>query len=249
MGEKPQEPQSGSRSITEAKKIPQYQPPAVYFPYDKMGKSAAGIACDLTEGKFGPFAGQVMVSDQSHSTVMRCFLEKAQGHYQGACFMLKEGGGSGNLALKFASDGSLIVGGTNRGWGSRGHKPFALERLVWTGKTPFEVHEMRAKPDGFELTFTMPVDKATASDPASYDLETYTYIYQASYGSPEVDHTQPIIKEIRVAEDGKSATLIIEGLQEGHIHELHMDGLRSHEGQPLLHNIAYYTLNYIPKAD
>lgn len=249
MGEKPQEPESGSRSIAEAKKISEYEPPAVFFPYDKMGKSAAGIACDLTEGKFGPFAGQVMVADQSHSTIMRCFLEKVQGHYQGACFMLREGGGSGNLALKFASDGSLIVGGTNRGWGSRGHKPYALERLVWTGKTPFEVHEMRAKPDGFELTFTEPVDKATASDPTSYGLQTYTYIYQASYGSPEVDHTTPIIKEIRVAEDGKSARLVIEGLQEGHIHELHMDGLRSQDGRPLLHKVGYYTLNYLPKAE
>ncbi len=249
MGEKPQEPESGSRIMTEAKKIPEYEPPAVLFPYDKMGKSAAGIACDLTGGKFGPFAGQMMVTDQSFSTVMRCYLEKIQGHYQGACFMLREGGGSGNLVLEFAHDGSLLVGGTNRGWGSRGHKPFALERLVWTGKTPFEVREMRAKPDGFELTFTEPVDPATAKDPASYKLETYCYIYQASYGSPEVDHTTPKIKDIKLGEDGKSARLIIEGLQEGHVHELHMPGLRSQTGLPLLHKVGYYTLNYIPKAE
>lgn len=247
MGEKPQEPKSGSRIMVEAKKIPEYEPPAVLFPYNKMGKSAAGIACDLTQGKFGPFAGQLMVSDQSYSTIMRCYLEKVQGHYQGACFLLREGGASGNLVLQFAKDGSLIVGGTNRGWGSRGRKPFALERLVWTGKTPFEVHEMRAKPDGFELTFTEPVDPKTASDPASYKLQTYTYIFQASYGSPEVDHTEPTIKEIRVAEDGKSARLIIEGLQEGHVHELHMAGIRSQTGLPLLHNVGYYTLNYIPQ--
>ncbi len=249
LGEKPQDPKSGSRIMTEAKKIPEYEPPAVLFPYDKMGKSAAGIACDLTKGKFGPFEGQMMVTDQSYSTVMRCFLEKIQGHYQGACFMLREGGGSGNLALKFAHDGSLLVGGTNRGWGSRGRKPFALERLVWTGKTPFEVQEMRAKPDGFELTFTQPVDKATAENPASYQMQTYCYIYQASYGSPEVDHTEASIKSVRVAEDGKSARLIVEGLQEGHVHELHMEGIRSQAGLPLLHNIGYYTLNYIPKSE
>ena len=247
MGERPQEPESGSRIMTEAKKIPEYEPPAVLFPYDKMGKSAGGIACDTTGGKFGPFAGQLMVTDQAHSTIMRCFLEKIDGHYQGACFLLREGGASGNLAVKFAKDGSLLVGGTNRGWGSRGRKAFALERLVWTGKTPFEVQEMRAKADGFELTFTQPVDKATAGDPASYRLETYTYIYQSSYGSPEVDHTEPAIKSIEVAEDGQSARLRIDGLQEGHIHELHMDGVRSQAGLPLLHPVGYYTLNYIPK--
>lgn len=248
MGAKPKEPKSGSRIMTEAKKIPEYEPPAVLFPYNKMGKSAAGIACDLTKGKFGPFTGQLMVSDQSYSTIMRCCLEKVEGHYQGACFLLREGGASGNLVLEFARDGSLLVGGTNRGWGSRGRKPFALERLVWTGKTPFEVHEMRAKPDGFELTFTEPVDPASARNPASYKLQTYTYIFQSSYGSPEVDHTEPTIKEIHVAEDGKSARLVVDGLKEGHVHELHMAGVRSQKGLPLLHNVGYYTLNYIPKT-
>ena len=57
--------------MVEAKKIPELLPPAVYFPYPKMGQSASGIACDTTGGKFGPFAGQMFVGDQSASTVMR----------------------------------------------------------------------------------------------------------------------------------------------------------------------------------
>jgi hypothetical protein len=36
-------------------------------------------------------------------------------------------------------------------------------------------------------------------------------------------------------------------LEEGHIHELHMDGIRSSAGLPLLHKQAYYTLNYFAK--
>src|SRR6266850_3018877 len=78
MGEQPQEPQSGSRMMVEAKKIPQLEPPAVYFPYGKMGQSASGIACDLSGGKFGPFQEQLFVGDQTHSTVMRVFLEKVK---------------------------------------------------------------------------------------------------------------------------------------------------------------------------
>ena len=41
--------------MTEAKRLPKYEPPAILFPYNKMGKSAAGVACDTTGGKFGPF--------------------------------------------------------------------------------------------------------------------------------------------------------------------------------------------------
>src|SRR5262245_33385498 len=219
IGPRPMEPQSGSRMMVEAKKIPQLEPPAVYFPYNKMGQSAAGIACDLSGGKFGPFEKQLFVGDQTHSTVMRVALEKVQGHYQGACFPFRSGFGSGSLSLLFAPDGSLFVAGTNRGWGSRGPQPYALDRLVWTGKLPFEVHEMHARADGFELTFTQPVDPATAGDPKSYALNTFAYIYQSAYGSPEVDPTTPAITKVEVGPENKSVRLFIDKLEEGHVHE------------------------------
>lgn len=247
MGPRPPDPASGSRFMTEARKIPQYEPPTVLFPYDKMGKSASGVACDTTGGRFGPFQEQLFVGDQSASTIMRCYLEKVRGHYQGVCFPWREGIGSGTLALEMTPEGSLFVGGTNRGWGSRGPLPFSVERIDFSGKTPFEIHEMRARHDGFELTFTEPVDPRTAADAGSYKLQTYTYIYQASYGSPEVDHTEPRITKLVVLPDARGVRLSIDGLQEGHVHELHADGVRSAAGQPVLHPQAYYTLNYLPE--
>lgn len=247
LGPVPKTPESGSRIMTEASKIPEYEPPCVLFPYAKMGQSASGIACDVSGGKFGPFAGQMFVGDQTFSTVMRVFLEKIDGHYQGVAFPFREGFGSGTLPLYSTKEGPMFVGGTNRGWGSRGTLPFALERMDWSGKTPFEVHEMRAKPDGFELTFTKPVDKKTAGDPASYRMPTYCYIFQASYGSPIVDETVATIERAIVAEDGMSVRLIVKGLEIGHVHELHLDGVRSTENEPLLHREAYYTLNRLPK--
>lgn len=247
MGPRPKEPRSGSRFVVEADRIPEYEPPAILFPYKKMGQSASGIACDWSEGRFGPFPGQLFVGDQTYSTVMRVFLEKIDGHYQGACFPFREGFHSGSLAVMLTRSGTMFVGCTNRGWGSRGTKEYALDRLAWTGRTPFEVHEMRARPDGFELTFTEPVDKESAGKPESYSIETYTYIYQASYGSPEVDQTLPRITAAQVTTDGRSVRLRIDGLQRGHVHELHLNGVRSAAGIPLLHKEAYYTLNYIPQ--
>ncbi len=247
MGPRPKDPKSGSRMMVEAAKIPELMPTAVFLPYPKMGKSASGIVCDTSGGKFGPFEKQLFVGDQSDSTVMRVFLEKVNGHYQGACFPFREGFDAGSLGMLLAPDGSLFVGGTARGWGSRGGKEFALQRLVWTGKTPFEIHEMRAKPDGFELTFTQPVDAKTAADLTSYEMSTYTYIYQAQYGSPEVDQSTPKLLRAVVGADNRSVRLHVEGLQEGHVHELHLPGVRSAAGGPLLHKMAYYTLNYLPK--
>jgi glucose/arabinose dehydrogenase len=247
MGKRPVEPKSNSRIAVEEQRVDELVPTAVMFPYNAMGQSAAGIACDLSGGKFGPFAGQLFVGDQTHSTVMRVFLQKVDGVYQGVCFPFRQGFGSGSLSLQFAPNGALFVGGTDRGWGARGGKPFSLDRLDWSGKTPFEIHEMRAKSDGFELTFTEPVDAATAGDAKSYELKTYTYIYRSDYGSPEVDQTTPTIQEIRVAEDGRSVRLVVDGLQLGHVHDLRAAGVRSKAGLPLLHDKAYYTLNRIPR--
>ena len=72
---------------------------------------------------------------------------------------------------------------------------------------PFEVRAMRAQPDGFELEFTQPVDRATASRPESYIGSSYTYIYQQKYGSPEIDPQPVRVNEALVSEDGKSVQL------------------------------------------
>ncbi|HAB16113.1 MAG TPA: hypothetical protein DCE44_06660 [Verrucomicrobiales bacterium] len=245
LGGAPKEPLSGSRIAVERAKIPEFVPPAIAFPYNKMGQSASGIANDYTAGKFGPFTNQLFVGDQTWSTVMRVFLERVNGVYQGACFPFREGLASGSLSLEMAPDGSLFVGGTDRGWGARGGKPFALERLRWSGQTPFEIHEMRARPDGFELTFTEPVDVASAGSPSSYQFEDYTYIYQASYGSPEVDGAKPPIESAKVSSDAKSVQLKVK-LTPGHLHELKLPGVRSASGEPLLHPVGYYWLNEIP---
>jgi len=247
LGPKPPEPVSGSRIEIERKRIPNLVPPPVVLPHGKVGNSPAGIECDETGGKFGPFQNQLFVSEQTHSKVSRVFLEKVNGYYQGAVFPFLEGFDSGNIVARFAKDGSMLTGGTNRGWGSWGKKRFALQRVNWTGKVPFEVHEMRVKPDGFVLTFTEAADPASLADIESYIIESYTYVYQKGYGSPEVDGTVPVITQATPGEGGKSVRLTIDGMVKGHVHELKMPGIyRSTTKQPLLHPVAYYTLNEIP---
>jgi hypothetical protein len=145
-------------------------------------------------------------------------------------------------------DGQLFTGGSDRGWGAQGGRPYCFERVDWTGKVPFEIHEMRAKPDGFELTFTQPIDAATAANLASYKTRAFTYIYRSEYGSPEVDDLQPKITAFTVSADGKSVRLKMDPLTKGHVHELHLGGVRSATGEPLLHPVGYYTLNEIPAA-
>jgi hypothetical protein len=226
-----------------ARQIQNFTLPAVWFPYDKVGRSASGFVWDTTGGRFGPFEGQVFVGDKYSAEVLRVDLEKVDGRWQGAVFPFRSGCGSGIVRVAWLPDGSLALGETNRGWASRGEHGHGLERLVWTGKTPFDIHRMRAIPGGFRLEFTERIDPTTAGDPASYEMISYTYYHHEPYGSPEIDTKPCAITKATVAEDGKSVELAVEGLREVHVHELHAKGVRNAAGVPLLHGKAYYTLN------
>ncbi len=247
LGKKPLEPTSQSRLRTECERIEQLVPYAVVFPYRKMGQSITAFRVDCTQGRFGPFAGQLFVGDYSLSLVMRATTELVDGVWQGACYPFREGLGNGILAVEFSPKGYLMTGGTNRGWPVRGNRQYGLERLEWTGRTPFDIERIVILPDGFLVSFTKPVDRATAAATANYRLSTYTHVYQEHYGSPEVDQTTPRIVRAAPAADGRSVHLVVDGVVAGHVHEFDLAGLRSQDGSDLLHGKAYYTVNRIPK--
>ena len=239
-------PDTGRPMVEVAPGVPGLKPPAVWLPHTVMGISTSGILADTTGGAFGPFAGQLFVGDQGQSKVMRVFLEKVNGVYQGAAFPFREGFSSGVLRMVWGSDGSMFVGMTNRGWGSTGPEPFGVQRLEWTGRMPFEVKSVEARPDGFELTFTKPVDPELASDPSSYHVTGFTYRYHSTYGSPIINRETARVRGVEVSDDGLHARIVVDGLRKGYIHELKMTSLRSADDEPLLHDTAYYTLNEIP---
>ncbi len=247
MGPAPVQPNSNSRLEIERKRVKELVPYAVVFPYKRMGRSISGFVVDRTGGKFGPFENQIFIGDFSLGVVMRATTEKINGVWQGACYPFREGFDTGLLALQFTPGGDLIAGGTNRGWPVRGPRAYAIQRLDWTGKVPFEIKTVTARPDGFRLTFTKPVDPKIAGEADVYQMATFTHVYQQGYGSPEVDQATPQVTSVTVSEDGLQVDLMVEGRVPGHVHEFHLPQMRSAENESLLHADAYYTLNEIPR--
>lgn len=227
-------------------RLPELVPPAVWLPYNKVGRSATDIQVIDQNGAFGPFDGQLLVGEFTNVEVNRVFLEKVEGEYQGACFRFLDHFPSAVFRLAFDPDGSLYVGMTNRGWSSLGNRAYGLVRVRWNGKMPFEIKAMLAKPDGFELVFTKQVNPTTASDLDSYRMQNYTYLYSGAYGSDEWEKEENLITEAKVSDDRMSVHLKVEGLRPHFVHELHAEGVTNVNGEPLLHSEAYYTLNRIP---
>ncbi len=225
------------------KVFPEVDPPCVWFPYGRMGQSISEPQWDTTRGKFGPFAGQCFVGDQTRSTVMRVALEQVGGVYQGACFPFRSGLQCGVNRLAFGPDGALYVGQTNRGWGSTGGKPYGLQRINFTGTTPFEIHTMTLTDEGFRLRFTKPLDPATARKLTAYALKSFTYVYKSDYGCPETDTQAELVTRVAVDSDNRGVQLKVPDLRRGRVYELRLEGVKSADGEAVLHPEAYYTLN------
>lgn len=235
----------------------------IWFPYPDMGQSTADIllagqsgitpGTSIAKGSFGPFDGQLFCGDQTQCLITRVDLEKIDGHYQGACFPFRKALDCGVNRICWGRSegltpantrGSMFVGQTDRGWGSIGRLRYGLQRIVWTGKTPFECQTMRLTPEGFELKFTEALDEATAKDAASYAMDSWTYKYYATYGSPQIEERPCKVAGVSVVDD-RTVRLTIEGLRdggEGYVHHLRMPGVKSKAGASLLHEDAYYTL-------
>lgn len=225
---------------------PRFVPPAVWLPYNKMGRSATDIELIDQDGRFGPFDGQLLVGEFTNSAINRVFLEKVDGEYQGACFPFMRGLPAAVIRLCFSPQGQLFVGMTNRGWSSLGNRSYGLQRLDYSGSTPFAIQEMRAKPDGFELLFTAPIDAATLSDTA-FAVSSYTYKYSSAYGSAEILTKQHALSGLVVADDGKTVRFRVAEMRALFVHELRTSGIQSTSGAKLEYPNAYYTLNRIPK--
>ncbi len=216
--------------------------PAILFPQGDMGGSTAQPLFDLSKGGFGPYAGQMFVAEWTYPRVLRVDLQKVRGEYQGAAFPFMDGEGlrMANNRIAFSPDGgSLYIAQTSRIWGSTE----GLQRIVWQGQVPFDILTMRLTKTGFDLTFTKPADRESASDPSNYSFARYYYLYHSTYGSPKTDVTPVKVASAAVSGDGLKVSLTVEDLREGWLYDLRPAGIVSVDGEPLAAKMAAYTLN------
>jgi cbb3-type cytochrome oxidase cytochrome c subunit len=221
-------------------------PTAVWVPY-AWARSINGVAHDTSGGKFGPFAGQLFLAELMHGgALLRASVEKVNGVYQGACFPFWGKGLLGPLTLAFDHKGRLFVGSvTTPGWMGQPDRG-ALFRIDFTGATPFEIQSIHARPHGFRLVFTRPVDAKSARRADSYQIEHYRYEYTGAYGSPEHDRTRLVVRRAELHADGRTVDLTTDPLVKGRVYAITAARVPSAKGEPPVHATGAYTLNEVP---
>jgi glucose/arabinose dehydrogenase len=215
--------------------------PAILFPHNLLANSPTQPLLDTTGGKFGPFAGQMLIGEMNRPRIIRVIFDKVDGQIQGAAipFLDDQGLRAGNNRLAFAPDGSLWVGQNDHGWaGDKG-----LQRIAWTGETPFDVQGMKLTRNGFEITFTRPVDAAIASQPTNWRVKRYSYDYHAAYGSKQHDLEEAEVLTVHLSPDRLRVSLGFGDLIAWRIYEMRLDALKAEDGTAIANPLVCYTLN------
>jgi mono/diheme cytochrome c family protein len=183
----------------------------VLFPHNRVANSPGNPAWDLTKGKFGPYAGQMFIGDQTQSNLLRVTLQKVGEQEQGSVMPFLDGLESGVMRPLFLADGSLLLGQTGRGWQAKGGKVASLQHVRWDGKTIAPgIISMQATKSGFRLDLTQPLGGGVSASilRSAVSMESWTYRDAPDYGSPELDLRPENPTSLLVSPDRK--TLYIE---------------------------------------
>ncbi|MFT5049770.1 MAG: glucose/arabinose dehydrogenase [Chlamydiales bacterium] len=220
-------------------------PPAIWIPYD-WSRSTGNLVVDSSGGAFGPFDGQMFVAELTNGLVLRALLEKVRGEYQGACVLFRQNIGS-VCRVRFAPDGSLFTGLTNRGWGglNPGH---GLARVRHTGALPLEIHGVHLLQNGFEVRFTQPLAADCTPSPDDIDMLQYDYNYWWEYGSPEQARTTLDVQALQVSADRRTLRFTTAALTPAMVVRCRLSGLTAESGAQLLHEEFAYTINQLPEG-
>ena len=221
------------------------KPPAVHFPHGELANSPGSPVWDTTGGKFGPFAGQMFIGDIVHPRIMRVALEKVNGQYQGTCFSFyhAEGLKAGICRLAFSSEGELIIGRAGEGNWARGKPDSGLQKIAYSGTTPFEIHRIELQKDGFLFHFTQPINQSIKLDPEKFVIQSYHYPYGPNYGYPKTDIQKIVPTRVEHSLDGSTIRVMIPNLEERKIYQFNLPELKDPDGKSLRNPVAYYTLN------
>lgn len=216
------------------------KPAAIWIPYE-WSRSTGNLVAIEQVGKFGPFDGQMVAAELTNGMLVRLQMEKVRGQWQGACFPLREEIGSA-VRVRFASDGSLFAGYTNRGWGGRAPGD-GLARIRWTGETPLEMKTVHLSQDGFEIEFTKPIAEDISSKVIErVSLREYDYNWWWDYGSPEMRERLIRVKTASLSPDRMRLEIRTDGLIAGKCVRGRLPGLG------LVHDTFDYTINQLPEG-
>jgi len=230
----------------------------VLIPHGHVANSPGHPVWDTTEGKFGPFTGQIFIGDQTLSNIHRIQLETVNGIEQGSIMPFVNGLPSGPMRLTFSPSGEMWAGQTGRGWASRGGNKSALQKFKWDGNAVQAIHHVSVKKAGFAVHFTQPIAEADRASYSKAKIDSWHYRDANSYGSPEMGKRDEKISAPVWNKEGTSVFYPIENFGSdperekvpnatSRVFRINLEDTAFGKTNSAFLSTAYYTLNTVPK--
>jgi hypothetical protein len=234
----------------------QTDPPLCWLPYAMDNSSGSQVWADK---KFGPLGGELIHLSYGKCRAFHVLTQEVRGVIQGGVTPLPWRFNSSAMRGRAnPADGSLWVAGL-KGWQTTAPNDGALHRIRWTGGKFAALAGFKVRHAGFDLTFTEPLDRATALQTDNWNLQQWNYSWSSQYGSDLYSVEKPGTKTGRkgelkgdalnvnsvwLSEDGRTVRLEIESVRP--VMQLAVKAsLVTKSGDPL--KIEYFgTINAVP---
>jgi hypothetical protein len=169
-------------------------------------------------------------------------------------------GGATDLHMTFLSgvcrgrfnptDGHLYTCGLN-GWQTAAKADGSLQRARYTGR-PLDVPvKMEVVPSGIKLTFSRPLDRAKAADPANYRAAWWNYHWSGEYGSKRYKlstggegQDEVLVQAVDVTADGQTVVVKVGPIRP--VMQMQVGyNVAAADGKPIVGSV-YLTVNRAP---
>lgn len=222
--------------------------PVVWLPQGEIGNSPSTPIL-MNEG---PYAGQMIHSEVTHGGIKRVFVEMVDGQYQGCVFRFTQGLEAGINRIAWGPDGALYAGGigSTGNWGQTGKERYGLQKLVFNGQpAPFEMKAVRAKANGLEVEFSIPVAREFGNKPWGYEVKRWRYVPTSEYGGPKVDQVTLPVRTVTLSSDRSRAFLELdrEAMMPNHVYYIRLASMRDERARTPYTTEGWYTMNRIPE--
>ena len=128
-----------------------------------------------------------------------------------------------------------------KGWQTNASKNGGFDRVRYTGKKVYMPSSLKVKPNGLEIGFTQPLDKAAAEDAEGYAIKGQQIQWTHRYGSRETKVKGLEVTSAKLLPDGKSVFVEVKGLKPIHQVQLRLD-IKADDGQRIKDTI-YHTIH------
>ena len=190
-----------------------YDQPICWLPMSVDNSSGGQAWVEST--KWGPLNGQLLFMSYGKGTLFSVMTQEVDGVVQAGMVQFPLKFPSGTMRGRFnPKDGQLYTTGL-RGWQTSGVRDGGFSRVRYTGAPVRMPQALHVSKDGVRITFTAPLDEASAKDVGNWNVEMWNYIYSGGYGSPEVStkdekvkkHDKPEVTSVALSADKKTVTL------------------------------------------